>query len=99
MKISVMNFRHTHLFHQNTKADNRMQRYEKRLLREAFEKAKREDRSCTLYDFRVVKPDDRTLYLHASRDMVDITSLLGLVRDDFPALYRKYMNARETLQI
>lgn len=80
--------------HTQIKRDNRALRYEKRLLRAAFEKAKQDNIPSAFYTVRVVREHDPAIYLYARDDRVDISPLLNLVRDDLPSLYRKYITAR-----
>lgn len=75
-----------------SKLRNRVERYKSRLLREAFEAAKRER-------IKVLIGNSSDLYhVHGStilicedhKDNVDITSMISLAKDSLPSLYRRY---------
>lgn len=77
------------------RAQNRARRYEKRLLREAIMKARRESVPAAYYTLRIVRPDDPTIYVYRDeRGDIDPTHLLEFVQEDCPVLYRKYERAK-----
>ena len=75
-------------------------KYKKRLLKEAFKKAKDDGLDTVIYD---LIPSDKiknsTILLHQNYTKnVDITPLLNLIKDNYPSLHSKYQKTLDKYQ-
>ena len=79
-----------------SKLGNRIHRYKRRLLKEAFRKAANAKINVVLPKDHLFlyESDDSKIFLRKDYDKnIDIDPLLNLVKDDFPSLYRRYYSA------
>ena len=70
---------------------NTLKRYKKRLLKEAFRKATKDDIEIVPYSLRINRKTEKIIFIYQDFDgNVDTNPLIDLVKKDLPSLYRKY---------